>query len=142
MHVIMGMLIEGVILAAVWMVVALIIRPRIARYGHVAGVIVAAVFYVWFALRAGEYVGLAIEVAGLAGFAALAVKGFRHRTSTILALAWALHPVWDVALHSGGHGTYAPLNYVVFCISFDLLVAAFVWRTQRAPVATSALAVA
>jgi hypothetical protein len=142
MNEIMGMLIEGVILAAMWMVVAVIVRPRIARYGHVAGVIVAAAFYVWFALRAGDYIGLAIEFAGLAGFAALAVKGFRHRTSTILAVAWALHPVWDVALHSAGHGTYAPLNYVVFCISFDLLIAAFVWRSQRAPITSRALAAA
>ena len=130
MNLILGTLIEGAILAAIWMVVMLIARPRIARAGHAALLVVAALFYVRFAIEAGAYSGLAIELIGTAIFAAIALKGFRSG-GNLLAWGWALHPVWDVALHTGPLGEYAPLGYVVSCVSFDLLVAAFVWRTLR-----------
>jgi hypothetical protein len=46
----------------------------------------------------------------------------------VLALAWALHPVWDIALHTRGLGSYTPDGYVVACIGFDLLLAALIVR--------------
>jgi hypothetical protein len=44
-----------------------------------------------------------------------------------LAAGWALHPIWDAALHLQGSGAaHAPEWYVVACISFDLPVAAYI----------------
>jgi hypothetical protein len=43
-----------------------------------------------------------------------------------LAAGWALHPVWDIALHYFGPGrAVAPETYAIACLSYDLLVAAY-----------------
>lgn len=43
-----------------------------------------------------------------------------------LAGGWALHPVWDIALHrfGPGHGL-APDWYAIACVSFDFAVAVY-----------------
>jgi len=44
-----------------------------------------------------------------------------------LAAGWALHPLWDVGLHYIGPGhSFAPMTYAIACISFDLVVAAYI----------------
>lgn len=44
-----------------------------------------------------------------------------------LAAGWALHPVWGVMLHYFGPGRpFAPWTYAIACVSFDLLVAAYI----------------
>ena len=87
---------------------------------------VAAVIYVGFAAVGGSATWILYETAGVAVFSAMARLGMR-RSPIWLAAGWALHPIWDAALHLQGSGaTLAPEWYVVACISFDLLVAAFI----------------
>jgi hypothetical protein len=86
---------------------------------------VAALVYVYFALRSGaDAAWMAIELTGLGIYGAFAWQGLR-RSPWWLAAGWLLHPVWDVAVHYLGPGrAMAPESYTVPCLSFDLVVAA------------------
>ncbi|MFP5346343.1 MAG: DUF6010 family protein [Actinomycetes bacterium] len=92
----------------------------------------AAVTYVYYAARAGQGEGwLTAELLGVALYVGFAVAGLR-RSPLWLAAGWALHPVWDMALHYFGPGhAFAPDAYAVTCLSFDLLVAAYVVVAHR-----------
>jgi hypothetical protein len=91
---------------------------------HATALVVAALLYVAFAAHGGSGDGILIEAAGVAVFGGIALLGLTRRAPALLALGWALHPVWDVALHSTGAGLqYTPHGYVPACIGFDLLLA-------------------
>ena len=128
---IVGLLINGVAYAAIFVVVALLVRyfagAAAWRVLVVATLFVAAGLYVVFALRAGEgTTWIAIEVVGVAVFGGMGVVGLFGRMWWIVA-GWALHPLWDVGLHYLGPGRpFAPETYTMACLSFDLLVAAYV----------------
>ena len=87
----------------------------------------AALMYVYFAARAGESAGwLTAELFGVAAFGGLGLLGLL-RSPIWLAVGWALHPAWDLVLHYFGPGhAFAPEPYAVACLSFDLLVAAYI----------------
>ena len=87
----------------------------------------AALVYVYHAARAGAGVGwLAAELLGVAVYGAMALRGVRGSPWWLVA-GWALHPVWDVALHHVGAGrAFAPAWYTVPCLSWDLVVATVV----------------
>ena len=128
---IVGLLINGVAYAAIFVVVALLVRyfagAAVWRVLVVAALFVAAGLYVVFALRAGEgTTWIVIEVVGVAVFGGMGVVGLFGRMWWIVA-GWALHPLWDVGLHYLGPGRpFAPETYTIACLSFDLLVAAYV----------------
>jgi len=91
-----------------------------------AGLVIAALVYVGFAALWGNPTWLAIELMGVLMYGLfyfLAQRGSAYW----LAAGWAAHPLWDVLLHLVGKGhTIAPEWYVIACISFDLLVAAYI----------------
>ena len=63
---------------------------------------------------------------GVAVFGGIGLLGLRGSLWWIVA-AWALHPLWDVGLHYLGPGrSFAPETYTIACLSFDLLVAAYI----------------
>jgi hypothetical protein len=102
-------------------------RSRLQRYA--SALVVAAVLYVIFAARGESASGIGVELVGVAAFGGVAFLGLRRRAPGLLALGWALHPVWDVVLHTSGAGLgYTPRGYVAACIGFDLLVAALIAR--------------
>jgi hypothetical protein len=108
-------------------------QPDAGRRLYAIGLAVTALIYVVFALigRAGPR-SLALEAVGLLLYGAAAWLGFR-KSAALLALGWAMHPVWDVALHLQGAGAgYTPDWYPWGCVSFDLLVAGAV-LTAGAP---------
>lgn len=102
-------------------------RRRAANRVFAAGLVVAAIVYVPFAMRAPDaFLWLAIELAGIGLFGGLGLLGLRS-SAWWLAAGWALHPVWDVALHYLGPGAaFAPDWYAIGCVSFDLLVAGYI----------------
>lgn len=112
--------------------------------GAVAAVVVAAVTWLlpgdlrlpWLRgllwLTVGVYLGMAwmdspralrIQASGGLPIAALALASLQW--PWLLALAWALHPAWDL-LHLGVVRTRIHPIVVPFCIVFDVLVAALV----------------
>ncbi|MEM7051780.1 MAG: hypothetical protein AAF604_19095 [Acidobacteriota bacterium] len=114
-----------------WLILGLLLALPFVAYGRsrgrivfAQGLVVAALVYVLFALRAPDPpLWLAIEIAGVGLYGALAWLGLRGSRYWLVA-GWALHPLWDVGLHlSAGGRHFAPLWYTLPCLSFDLLVA-------------------
>jgi hypothetical protein len=129
-------LINGVFQAATLLVVVWALsrwtREIIARALLVFLLCGAAVTYVYYAARAGEGAGwLVAETAGVVLYGGVGLRGLRG-SPLWLAAAWALHPVWDVALHYFGPGhAFAPDAYAITCLSFDLIVAAYIAVAYR-----------
>ncbi|HYG81368.1 MAG TPA: DUF6010 family protein, partial [Pyrinomonadaceae bacterium] len=124
-------LIEGAIGALVMVAVAFLLSrfvgDGVGRSLLVILLLVAAGAYFGFAVmaRVGP-VWLLVELAHCVLFGAMALRGLRG-SPYWLAAGWALHPVWDFALHYVGPGnSFAPWPYAIACISFDLIVAAYV----------------
>jgi hypothetical protein len=107
-------------------------QPDAGMRFYAVGLGVTALIYVVFALiggASGRWLGL--EAVGLLLYGGAAWIGFR-KTTLVLALGWALHPVWDVALHLNGAGAgYTPGWYPWGCVSFDLMVAGAVLTEAR-----------
>lgn len=103
------------------------------------GLVIAALVYVAFALRAGAPgPWLAAELAGVAIFGAMAGAGMRF-SGWILALGWGAHVLWDLLLHlSGGGNAFTPGAYPWICVGFDLLVAGYLVMRQAGPARRSA----
>jgi hypothetical protein len=126
-----GYLISGVIEALVLVAIAYLLsrftKDIVGRSLLAAVLIVAAAVYIVFAVRAGEGAYWVVgEVVGVGIYGAMALRGLRG-SLLWLAAGWALHPVWDVALHYfGPGGSFAPASYTITCVSFDLMVAAYV----------------
>lgn len=125
-----GWLIGGVGLGAGFLHFAAMRGRKGERRVQAVGLIVAGLIYVGFAAWSADPIWIVIEGVGTAIFAALALAGVRW-SAWPLALGWALHPVWDAALHLAGAGAaVAPRGYVLVCVSFDLLVALRVTLTE------------
>ena len=130
----------GLVLGGIFIVVARRLGVPGERRLLAVGLVVAALIYVGFAVAWADAVWMMIELGGVVVFTGLAVLGLK-RSALSLAVGWALHPAWDVGLHLVGAGAaFAPAWYTVACISFDLLVAAYVIaRFRRTPVASQTL---
>jgi hypothetical protein len=127
-----GGLVQGAVLAAVAYALSRHVRDLAGRVLLVAMLWVAALAYVFFAADGNAGGGwLAAELAGVALFGGMGLRGLRGSPLWIAA-GWALHPVWDLALHYAGPGrAFAPDTYTITCLSFDLLVAAYVVVVHR-----------
>jgi hypothetical protein len=128
---IVGLLINGVAYAAIFIVVAVLLSrftsEVVWRSFLVLFLFIAAGVYIVFAVRASEGALWVLgELVGVAIFGGMALLGLRDSIWWIVA-GWALHPLWDVGLHYLGPGRpFAPATYTIACLSFDLLVAAYI----------------
>lgn len=81
-----------------------------------------------------------MEAAAVLVFAVVALAG--TRLPLVLAAGYALHGVWDLLHEVAAHGGYAafepgqltaiPLAYGVFCVAFDVAVAAYFYTRREA----------
>ncbi|MEW8030043.1 MAG: DUF6010 family protein [Candidatus Thiodiazotropha sp.] len=130
---------------ATWLVLGLALGIALILYARnrgrsektilAIGLIVAALIYVGFALIWGDATWFFIELAGVPVYGMFYWLSVRF-SFLWLAIGWVAHPVWDIFLHLKGPGhIVAPEWYAVACISFDILVAAYIvasiskWRT-------------
>lgn len=126
-----GLLVEGAVGAVVLIVVAFLLsrfsRDIIGRSLLVIFLFTAAGAYFGFAVAAGAGpIWTLVELAQVVIFGTMALLGLRGSPYWIAA-GWALHPLWDVGLHYIGPGnSFAPMTYAIACISFDLVVAAYI----------------
>jgi hypothetical protein len=107
-------------------------EPPTALRVYAIGLVVTAAVYVAFALagRASER-WVAIEVLGVALYGSAAWLGFQ-RWLPALALGWAAHAAWDLALHlDGPGGAFTPEWYPWLCLGFDLPIAVAVMAHGR-----------
>ena len=126
-----GLLAEGAILAVPLIVIAFLLsrftRDLVGRSLLVVFLFAAAGAYFGFALLAAPGpIWVLAELVQVIIFGAIALLGLRG-SPWWLAAGWALHPLWDVVLHYVGPGhSFAPITYTIPCLSFDLLVAAYI----------------
>lgn len=95
---------------------------------HLLGfsLIVAAITYIGFAVVWGSRGWIAVETLGALFYALFFWLSIKY-SSLWLALGWLLHPVWGVVWHASGPGSHvAPQWYAVACLSFDIVVAAYI----------------
>jgi hypothetical protein len=118
-----GALMGGVFLAALYLFLA----RRLGRWEIwflAAGLIVAAAAYLGFAVTGAssprEY---RLEIVGMVIFTPMALAGARW-WPPLVGLGWLVHGAWDVLLHWPAQA-WVPGLYPVFCVSFDLMVAAY-----------------
>ena len=131
-----AVLIEGAIGGAVLSLIAFLLSKfasDIAGRTLLATVLFAA---------AGAYLGFAfeqsllrpwvlVELLQCIAFGTLGLYGWRGNAKW-LALGWALHPIWDFVLHYIGPGrSFAPWSYAIACITFDWVVAAYIFIYYR-----------
>jgi hypothetical protein len=129
-------LIEGAIGGAVLSLLAFLLsrftRDIVGRTLLATVLFAAAGAYVGFAFEQGLLrPWVLIELLQAIGFGILGLIGWRG-PARWLALGWALHPLWDFGLHYVGPGnTFTPLAYAIACISFDWVVAAYIFIAYR-----------
>ena len=93
--------------------------------------IAAAIIYIGFAALWGDAEWLAIETLGVVIYGFFYWLAIKH-SDLWIGVGWLLHPVWDVALHLLGPGSHvAPAWYAVACLSFDFVVAAYIFKRLR-----------
>lgn len=130
------MLIEGAIGGVILSLFAFLLsrlgKDVAARTLLATTLFAAAGAYFGFAFRLGlTDIWVLIELLQCIAFGALGLYGWRG-SARWLALGWLMHPVWDFPLHYLGPGRiYAPASYVIFCISFDWVVAAYIFIYYR-----------
>ena len=84
---------------------------------------VAGGVYVGFALTGADPGERRIQWVAAASFALIGAAGI-GMSPWMLAAGWLLHAVWDAWHHGGRRGTWVPNTYPMFCLSFDLVLAA------------------
>ena len=132
-----------------WLLLGAIGGSVFVRYAHSRGrenemrilsmgLLIAAAIYIGFALLWGTFMWVSIETAGMLLYGIFV--WLAYRTSYYwLAVGWALHPAWDVLLHLVGPGhAIAPTWYMVSCISFDVIVAGYIFYSVAQRQAVSA----
>ena len=135
-EIIWAVLIEGAIAGAVLSLIAFLLSRfvnEIAGRTLLATVLfTAAGAYFGFAVMAPvSRVWLLIELLQCIAFGTLGLIGWRG-SAKWLALGWALHPVWDFGVHHLGPGhAIGPWTYAIACISFDWVVAAYIFIRYR-----------
>lgn len=126
-----GLLVEGALGAVVLIVIAFLLsrftRDIVERSLLAIFLFTAAGAYFGFAIGAGAGpIWTLVELLQVVIFGTMALLGLRG-SPYWLAAGWALHPLWDVGLHYIGPGhSFAPMTYAIACISFDLVVAAYI----------------
>src|ERR1044072_3669549 len=125
-------LILGTALSLVLVRLARTCSPIDERRVYAVGLIVTALVYVIFGVVGGASPRwLALESLGVVIYGAAAWGGLRGWHS-FLAVGWALHVAWDVALHLRGAGAeYTPPWYPWSCVSFDLVIAGAVLALMK-----------
>ena len=127
-------LLLGLVLAAAFIYWIRSMGAALELRALTAGLLIAALIYVGFAVTWGNGNWILVELAGVAAYGIFAFLTYRF-SSLWLAAGWGVHPAWDALLRLIGPGqTIAPYWYAIACISFDILVAAYI--VKRYPVWT------
>jgi hypothetical protein len=136
MELMRGVFVEGAIGGVVVSVIAFLlsrfVRDVVGRTLLATVLFAAAGAYFGFAFdETTPRIWLLIELLQVIAFGTLGLYGWRGSPYWI-ALGYVLHPLWDFGVHHVGPGrSFAPLTYVISCISFDWVVAAYIIIAYR-----------
>jgi hypothetical protein len=118
-------LLIGVIACSVFILLARRMSARRELWLYAAGLVIAALIYLVFAVRGAPVSWLALELSGLVVFTLLAWLGLKI-SAWILAFGWAAHAAWDAILHKLTDAAFVPAWYPLVCLGFDLLLAGYI----------------
>jgi hypothetical protein len=124
--------IGGVVLSVLAFVLSRFVRDIVGRTLLATVLFAAAGAYFGFAFNeTTPRIWLLIELLQVVGFGVLGLYGWRG-SPYWLALAYLLHPLWDFGVHHVGPGrSFARVPYVFACVSFDWVVAAYIFIAYR-----------
>ena len=96
-------------------------------------------FYLAFVAYFGNTASWGTELSAVVSFSLLGLLGTRY--PAFLILGYALHGIWDALHELSAHGGYSvlgpgeltaiPFAYGVFCVTFDVAIAAYFVRRKR-----------
>lgn len=125
---VIGNIILGIGIAALLLLYLQHKSDKYIRSSLANGLIIAALIYVFFALRMPSIQWIAIELGGVLIYTIFAIAALRHALFW-LGIGWILHIVWDAVLHANGYPGYVPLWYIDACIGFDIVVGVYIlWK--------------
>ncbi|HEV2835022.1 MAG TPA: DUF6010 family protein [Pyrinomonadaceae bacterium] len=124
--------IAGLVVSAIAFLLSRFVKDIVGRTLLATVLFAAAGAYFGFAFNESTpRVWVLIELLQVVAFGTLGLYGWRG-SPYWLALGYALHPLWDFGVHHVGPGwTFAPLRYVIACVSFDWVVAAYIFIAYR-----------
>jgi len=124
--------IGGFVLSTIAFLLSRFVRDIAGRTVLATVLFAAAGAYFGFAFNeTTPRVWVLIELLQGVAFGVLGLYGWRG-SPYWLALGYALHPLWDFGVHHLGPGrAFAPLAYVIACISFDWVVALYILIAYR-----------
>jgi hypothetical protein len=124
--------IGGVVLSVIAFLLSRFVKDIVGRTLLATVLFAAAGAYFGFAFNpTTPRIWVLIELLQVIAFGTLGLYGWRG-SPYWLALGYALHPLWDFGVHHVGPGwTFAPLAYVIACVSFDWVVAAYIFIAYR-----------
>lgn len=124
--------IGGLVLSIIAFLLSRFIKDIVGRTLLATVLFAAAGAYFGFAFNdTTPRIWVLIELLQVVAFGALGLYGWRG-SPYWLALGYALHPIWDFGVHHLGPGRdFAPLAYVISCISFDWVVALYIVIAYR-----------
>lgn len=122
-------LLTGLVLVYVFIRVARSADRTVELRWYAGGLVIAAGVYVAFGLVLGGK-PLGFELVQLAAFVAIAIAGVRY-SPLILAAGWLLHAGWDMIHFHPALSQHASEWYVLACLSFDVLLAAYIVVCRR-----------
>ena len=124
--------IAGFVLSVVAFLLSRFLKDVVGRTLLATVLFAAAGAYFGFAFNESTpRIWVLIELLQVIAFGTLGLYGWRG-SPYWLALGYLLHPLWDFGVHHIGPGwTFAPLPYVIACISFDWVVAAYIFIAYR-----------
>ena len=131
---------SGVILAS-WLLFYSRRFAVAARYHLLAaGLSIASLVYVVFALISLNTIWITVEVVGLLLFLMFVWLAYQY-SFWFVALGWLLHIVWDVGIHGMETAPYVPQWYAWLCVGFDGIVACYLMlllirHSEQSPPAT------
>ncbi len=128
-------------IAGLWLLLGLVgaiaflavarVKPEKELQTLAIGLVITAFIYVGFAIIGDASSSwIATEIVGVGIYGLLAGLGLRY-SKWWLALGWMLHPLWDISLHFYQSGSvFTPAWYALACVSFDILVATYIFYGQ------------
>ncbi|WP_206602933.1 DUF6010 family protein [Leptolyngbya ohadii] len=120
----------GLLGAAVYITICRI-KSEIESQILAVGLVIAALLYLGFAVfGTANSAWIFVEAAGIGIYSLFAMWGLYY-SRWWLMVGWLLHPVWDLWLHFFEQGaSFTPAWYALGCMSFDLLIAAYIFGVQ------------
>lgn len=124
-------LLLGLVGALVFLAISATVAPQVESKILAVGLVIAALVYVGFAIVGNaSMTWVIIEAAGVGIYSTIAILGLRYSNWWHM-LGWLVHPIWDVWIHFFARGAdFTPAWYALGCVSFDLLVAAYICGVQ------------